>query len=86
MWILLMANIYDGMLKTTSATIYLYIFELETWTILRLSLWWCDSLQRGFSPLLKPCNTWWVKPQVHGSTEVVKRVSFRQGVMNSINF
>jgi len=29
---------------------------------------------------------WWVKPQVHGSTEVVKRVSFRQGVMNSINF
>jgi len=30
--------------------------------------------------------TWWVKPQVYGSTEVVKRVSFQQGVMNSINF
>ena len=29
----------------------------------------------------------WVKPQVHGSTDVViKRVSFRQGVMNLINF
>ena len=34
----------------------------------------------------KDYGLWWVKPQVHGSTEVVKRVSFRQRVMNSINF
>ena len=62
-------------------------FWIGTETLESVSLFSADGVARIPRCLIgKKEDWWWVKPQVHGSTKVVKRVSFRQGVMNSIKF
>jgi len=77
------------MLQALILLIHLLSFVLsEPYKISKLCLWSCTLEQILAYPInnFKYLVIWWVKPQVHGSTEVVKKVSFRQGVMNSINF